>query len=262
MPGRKDCVTLKVFGKKTKVQKKMILYTIKEAYIMFKEEYKNNDVSLSKFAELRPKHVVLPGTAGTHTVCVCIYHQNPKLMISCSHISSHKIFRRIAGLGDGNEYEGQITYHHLLAALMCNPPNISCWLGKCTECMSTEGLHDTLEGVFDELGVQDIIYKQWESTDRAYMVTRTENVCDFLNELLDKLDVLKKHQFINDQQTKYFYEVKENLPEGKVLCVGDFSQNFSFVYQDAIQGVHWSNTSCTLHPWLCYYRGVEGKVCD
>ena len=94
------------------------------------------------------------------------------------------------------------------------------------------------------------------------MVTRTENVCDFLNELLDKLDVLKKHQFINDQQTKYFYEVKENLPEGKVLCVGDFSQNFSFVYQDAIQGVHWSNTSCTLHPWLCYYRGVEGKVCD
>ena len=63
---------------------------------------------------------------------------------------------------------------------MCNPPNISCWLGKCTECMSTEGLQDTLEGVFDELGVQDIIYKQWESTDRACMVTRTENVCDFL----------------------------------------------------------------------------------
>ena len=42
--------------------------------------------------------------------------------------------------------------------------------------------------------------------------------------------------------------------------VGDFSQNYSFVFQDAVQGVHWSNTSCTLHPWMAYYRGVDGTI--
>ena len=75
--------------------------------------------------------------------------------------------------------------------------------------------------------------------------------------LTDKLEVLKLHQFINKQQTKYFYSGKENLPVGKSLVVGDFSENYSFVYQDAVQGVHWSNTSCTLHPWMCYYQGQD-----
>ena len=27
-----------------------------------------------------------------------------------------------------------------------------------------------------------------------------------------------------------------------------------------VQGMHWSNTSCTLHPWVCYHRGRDGFV--
>ena len=71
---------------------------------------------------------------------------------------------------------------------------------------------------------------------------------------------IKKHQFIHDQQTKYFYSLKENLSHGNVLVVGDFSQNYSFIYQDIVQGVHCSNTSCTLHPWMCYYRGQNDNI--
>ena len=48
--------------------------------------------------------------------------------------------------------------------------------------------------------------------------------------------------------------MKANRTEGEVLSVGDFSENYSFVMQDAAQGVHWFNTSCTLHPWICYYN--------
>ena len=36
----------------------------------------------SKFAEFRPKECVLPGSSGTHSVCVCTKHQNVKLMIA------------------------------------------------------------------------------------------------------------------------------------------------------------------------------------
>ena len=61
-------------------------------------------------------------------------------------------------------------------------------------------------------------------------------------------------------QTKHFYDVKENLSPGEVLVVGDFSENYSFVVQDAAQGVHWSNSSCTLHPWVCYYKEEEDSV--
>jgi hypothetical protein len=37
---------------------------------------------LSVFADQRPKHGITVGASGSHTVGVCIYHQNLKLMLS------------------------------------------------------------------------------------------------------------------------------------------------------------------------------------
>ena len=204
--------------------------------------------------------MVLPGSAGTHVVCVCSYHQNPKLMIVNSQISTQKSFKRIVGNEDGNKYNGEIKYHHLIAQMMCNPPLISCWQGECTECEDTQKLEDTLIEIFEELDIETITYKQWESTDRTDLIVKSEVVSDFVQSLIGKLKTLKTHQFINNQQTRYFYDIKETLPVGKALAVGDFSQNYSFVYQDAVQGIHWCNTSCTLHPWLCFYKGADDKI--
>ena len=121
-------------------------------------------------------------------------------------------------------------------------------------------LKESIPEVFTEMDVDNITFKQWESTDRTELVTHNSTATEFVDMLIEKLQVLKVHQFINNQQTKYFYQVKENLPAGKVLVVGDFSENYSFVYQDAVQGVHWGKTSCTLHPWICYFTGDDGKV--
>ena len=38
-------------------------------------------VGFSKFADFHPKHCVLAGASGTHSVCVCTIHQNVKLMM-------------------------------------------------------------------------------------------------------------------------------------------------------------------------------------
>ena len=110
------------------------------------------------------------------------------------------------------------------------------------------------------MDVDNITFKQWESTDRTQLVTQNLTVTEFVEELMDKLQVLKLHQFINNQQTKYFYEVKESLPIGKVLVVSDFSEHYSFIYQDVLQEVHWSITSRTLPPWICYFKGGDSKL--
>ena len=125
MAGMRDCVTMKVNGNKEKVQKKMLLCTLYEAYTLFKEDNPDIKISFGKFAEVRPKNVFLPGSAGTHVVCVCSYHQNPKLMIVNSQISTHKSFKRITENEDGNRYTGEIKYNHLIAQMMCNPPSVS-----------------------------------------------------------------------------------------------------------------------------------------
>ena len=34
----------------------------------------------------------------------------------------------------------------------------------------------------------------------------------------------------------------------------DFSENYSFVVQDAVKGFYWENSRTTLHPFLVYYK--------
>ena len=40
---------------------------------------------------------------------------------------------------------------------------------------------------------------------------------------------------------------------GAMIILGDFAEKFSFLAQDEIQGYHWNNHQCSLHPIVLYY---------
>ena len=81
MPGRKYCVSVKqTDGKRVKIQKRLILYNLKEAYLHFKILYPHMKLGFTKFSLLRLKECILADRHGTHTVCVCKIHQNFKLL--------------------------------------------------------------------------------------------------------------------------------------------------------------------------------------
>ena len=144
---------------------------------------------------------MLPGASGTHNVCVCVYHQTPKLMIDHSQIKSKPEFKEIIGSGEFNCYCGEIKYQHLLSKLMCNPPSISCWLGECPNCEDSSNLSNSLEETFKRLDIEEVTYKQWESIDRTELVTHTDKLPEFVEKLIEKLQTLKLHHFIHAQQT-------------------------------------------------------------
>lgn len=86
MPGMKDFVSIKSNdGKTEKIQKRLVCCNLRELYSLFKSEFPNLKIGFSKFAEYRPQECTLAGGSGTHTVCVCIIHQNVKLMIGGRH---------------------------------------------------------------------------------------------------------------------------------------------------------------------------------
>ena len=89
---------------------KSILSNLKEVYYAFKDKYPNEKVGFSKFAELRPRHCVLAGASGTHSVCVCTIHQNVKLMVQGVKLSD---------LSATN----LASYQHCLTRILCNPPS-------------------------------------------------------------------------------------------------------------------------------------------
>jgi hypothetical protein len=67
-------------GKQIHVQKRLILANLKEIYNKFKNDFPDVKFGFSKFCGHRPRHVILAGAAGTHSICVCVQHQNIKLM--------------------------------------------------------------------------------------------------------------------------------------------------------------------------------------
>ena len=68
------------------MQKRLLLLNLNELYSSFKSEYPNIKVGFSKFCVLRPKWCVLAGSSGTHSVCVCMIHQNVILLLQASNI--------------------------------------------------------------------------------------------------------------------------------------------------------------------------------
>lgn len=239
-PGKKDCVSMgKIDGERIYKQKRLILLSLNELYSLFKEKLPDIKIGRSMFCSLRPKWCVLPGSSGTHSVCVCKYHQNTKLMIEAVQINA--------------------TYRDLLDFLVCDVNNKSCMFNQCSECAGSETLLDLLSNEIDEMP-QEICFKQWVTVDRAELITQIKPTDEFLELLVENLSALKTHHFIAKIQSQYLKEVKERLTSKECVVLADFAENYTFTVQDEIQSYHWNNQQATIHPFVYYYKNDE-KIC-
>ena len=243
MPGKKDFVSVQSASGRMHIQKRLILCNLKELYQHFKTKYPQQHIGFSKFAELRPKHCILAGASGTHSVCVCTIHQNVKLML---------LGARVHELNFADHFLS--TYHHFIAKIICNPPLPDCYLGECKVCPGVEPLKHELYLIFDENMIDSVTYKQWTAVDRSTLETVSQQSYDFVESFCERLEALRSHSFIASQQSRFFDESKSSLKPQEVVVCADFSENYAFVLQDAAQGFHWNNAQATLHPFVIYYR--------
>ena len=236
-PGKKDFVSVTdENGVKTHVQKRLILGNLKEIYEMYKGEETNPRIGFSTFASLRPKHCVLLGGSGTHTVCVCCYHQNTKLMIEA--------------LGIRN-----LSYKVLMQHAVCDVLSRKCMMGECEKCPGEVGVRTYLDSLLSDVPLEEVRYFHWESADRR--CTLEEHLLpldDFLAKLSYEMCRLTKHHFTSNHQSKYFESLKSNLPNNEAILHCDFSENYTFLIQDAVQSFHWDAPQCTIHPFVLYWK--------
>ena len=114
-----------------------------------------------------------------------------------------------------------------------------------------------LVGGYDE--ETTIEFYQWTNTDRANLVTFKETVPQYISMIIEQLEKLSTHSYIAKSRSSYLKQLKDNLQESQVIILGDFAENYSFVVQDEVQGFHWNNLQCTLHPAVVYYKN-EGEL--
>jgi len=83
---------------------------------------------------------------------------------------------------------------------------------------------------------------------------QTCNLEEYIEKLTSKLFALKSHSFIAKAQNKYLQSLKETLQVNQAIAILDFSENYSFVVQDEVQGFHWNKNQCTIHPVAIYWN--------
>ncbi|KYM95059.1 hypothetical protein ALC62_14305, partial [Cyphomyrmex costatus] len=62
------------------------------------------------------------------------------------------------------------------------------------------------------------------------------------------------HSYIAKQQSNFLIQKENELQPGECIVICDFAENYAFVLQDAIQGIHWNNDQVTIHPFAIYYK--------
>ena len=131
-PGKKDFVSVKNSeGKRVHVQKRLLLANLRELYLYYKEKSSGEHVEFSKFCELRPRWCITVGAKGMHSVCVCEYHQNVKLLLDS-----------LPG--------PKLDHKSLMAKLVCDVSERNCMLHRCEKCPGSPSV--CLFGTFNRGG--------------------------------------------------------------------------------------------------------------
>ena len=205
-------------GKKQYEQKRLILCTLKELYLAFKESNPEVKVGFSKFCTLRPKWCVGAGSSGSHSVCVCTIHQNVILLLHAAQLEE--------------------AYKELIGMMVCSEDIRDCMLQKCENCPGDAVVQELLESKFEDRD-EIIEIKQWVSVDRTDLVTQSLTVNKYISLLIEQLQDLIPHHFISKAQSKYLRQRKTELDQRTAIILMDFSENYSFHVQDEAQGYHW-----------------------
>ena len=121
-------------------------------FVAFKERIPDVKIGFFKFCTLCPKWCVIAGSSGTHSVCVCPSHQNTILLV------------------DALNWE--VTYKDLVHEVVRDPSNHECLMHHCINCPGTNALCKFLEEELSDIDPDfQIHYSQWQTTDRASLVT-------------------------------------------------------------------------------------------
>lgn len=156
------------------------------------------------------------------------------------------------------------SYKNCIERIMCSSPGPSCYLRQCSHCPNFSVLSEQLMSFYEKHDIHEnviIRYKQWLSTEGRCSLEDVSKPCkEFFDLFAEKINALAPHSFIASQQAQFLKEKKVNLEPFELLVSCDFSENYSFVIQNEVQGYHWNNQQATIHPFVVYFKNEKNEL--
>jgi hypothetical protein len=239
-PGKRDTRT----KKKTKIQKRILLDTMKNLHGRFTKTYPGIKLSYSMFCKLKPFYIVAPKMADRET-CACIHHTNFQFVVD-------KLYQ--INVLDTN------SIRKVMEESCCDVEKKSCMYRKCTSCVTkmTFRLPDEDAKITYKKWIQKKETRTIKGKEKNIRITekKTEEctIKELVGIFIESLSIMGPHIFQIHYQYKSMKHLKENLTSNEIMIHMDFSENYVIKHAEEIQAMHFgaSKRQLSIHTVVVY----------
>lgn len=237
-------------------QKKVLTETLQSAFSRFRHENPGQKISLSSFKKQRPKQILTMDKEKFRT-CLCEYCLNIEFKLES--------INRTCELENQKHLKLNDRFDCVKMSLCDKDSDFNkreCLERNCSMC----GVHKItthFQPLSQMSGEKTLKWKRWEARTikcagkdvRRQMLVEKEGSIDvLLMEFAKEMGPHANHTFVADWQRKQYRHITQNLPEGWVVSVADFAENYRCVNQDEIQSAYYNYQQATLFTMVYHYR--------
>ncbi|XP_052769500.1 uncharacterized protein LOC128209494 [Mya arenaria] len=226
-----------------------------------------SSISQRAFKKLTP-FFVKPVRPKDKTTCCCRYH------IEFNHAFKKCMqFRKMTYTNCEQLNGGYPVFERsadMIARTLCEQPGKACLDRKCVECGVPQYLfspnemdesEQAPEIEWERYEYQTVKSKSNVLNRKLILVKKTTKVGSLFKHMLELLKSYPRHQFNSEWQNKQAKFIMEHIPEGDVIAIHDFSENYRCTTQKEIQSTYFQKTEVTIHVTILHRHHVQdGKL--
>ncbi|WAR17050.1 hypothetical protein MAR_031644 [Mya arenaria] len=238
-----------------------------DVYEEFLQTHPSCTISQRAFEKLKP-FFVKPVRPKDKTKCCCRYH------IEFNHAFKKCMqFRKMTYTNSEQLNGGYPVFERsadMIARTLCEQPGKACLDRKCVECGVPQYLfspnemdesEQAPEIEWERYEYQTVKSKSNVLNRKLILVKKTTKVGSLFKHILELLKSYPRHQFNSEWQNKQAKFIMEHIPEGDVIAIHDFSENYRCTTQKEIQSTYFQKTEVTIHVTILHRHHVQdGKL--
>lgn len=246
MPVIRDKITVILENGKENRQKRLLNGSLNELHTYFHELNPTSTIGFSTFAKIRPRECILSGSTGTHTMCVCMRHENVNLQI--------RAIKSLPMMKDTDINQMIKTF------MVCDECTPNCFLLKCNNCPELNDFSNKLLSEVLSYPMESVKFKNWIRVDSFFKLVDCVKVPDeFVDDFSALFNDFLPHYFFNKSQKDFLHTLKNELGPSEAIVQADFAENYKTHLQNEIQSHHFYRTMVTINPFEIYFR-VDGEL--